>query len=179
MKLKKSSYTSRLYRWFYDENKMPNNLCPYFWKVVAMYVLILPTVVFGLPWMLWDSYEFKKANIVSKMAVGAFMWIGLFCALTPLVSLASLFTTFAKHSFLDSMAFLGCMVMAIAVIVGLVWYGMKLHTDYENRQYEALVIRDEYGYIIGRKPRPEKKWMIIEYIKAVYEKQCPSVEWDD
>lgn len=179
MKLKKSSYTSRLYRWFYNENNMPNNLCPYFWKVVAMYVLILPTVVIGLPWMLWDSYEFKKANLFSKMACGAFMWIGLFCALTPLVSLASLFTTFAKHSLLDSMAFLGCMVMAIAVIVGLVWYGMKLHTDYENRQYEALVIRDEYGYIIGRKPRPEKKWMIIEYIKAVYKKQCPSVEWDD
>lgn len=68
MKLNKTGKLARLYRWTYGKAEMPNNLCPYFWKV------LLAIIVFPITWLsyawgfrvhingtFWDA-EFDESN---------------------------------------------------------------------------------------------------------------------
>ena len=62
MKLTKNSFNSKLYRWFYCTNQLPINLCPYFWKLLMAWVLLIPVVVITLPVTLGEIRSLKQSN---------------------------------------------------------------------------------------------------------------------
>ena len=57
MKLNSNSISSKLYRWFYGTKELPNNLCPYFWKLVLAWLVLIPYSLVCLPVILTEIYD--------------------------------------------------------------------------------------------------------------------------
>lgn len=70
MKLKRTGLLARFYEWSYGED-VPDNLCPYFWKIIAAVAL------FPLSWATWWVPE--KPPFVVRVIMGAVLQLaGLF-----------------------------------------------------------------------------------------------------
>jgi len=89
MKLKTSSLSAKLYRYFYETEKMPKSLCPYFWKLVVAYLLILPLEIIGLPYTI-VMFLFKLNKNVCPFfkavltPLGILLLVALFFLLSPI-----------------------------------------------------------------------------------------------
>ena len=181
MQLNKNSISAKLYRWFYNQNVMPNNLCPYFWKLVFMWISILPFIVITLPGQILSKFE-KKTFGESMGYTFAFYAVSF--ALTVLASLPiSFFTTFADGGFWDTMRN-GSIVFWLFLIVVALYHGIKrlfirikeggkLY-DERGRRYYGY---DSEGYRIYYKEK--KPNILAEFIKAKYNKYCPKIEWNE
>lgn len=72
MKLNYNSTSAKLYRWFYGEESMPSNLCPYFWKLVVAYFFALPLALFTLPLLFMG--KFSDSDVGHRLGVSVVMW---------------------------------------------------------------------------------------------------------
>jgi hypothetical protein len=181
MQLNKNSISAKLYRWFYNQNAMPNNLCPYFWKLVFMWITILPFIVITLPGQIISKFE--KKTVGQSMAYTFAFYIFSF-ALTVLATLPiSFFTTFAVGGFWDNMRngsilFWGGLII-LALYAGIrrlfIWIkkGGKQYDEYGHRYYGY----DSEGNKIYHKEK--KPNILAEFIKAKYNKYCPKIDWKD
>jgi acyl-homoserine lactone acylase PvdQ len=73
MKLNINSTSAQLYRWFYATEQMPQSLCPYFWKLVLMWVFILPYTILSLPVILMDLKDPDRRTTGERAGVGFFI----------------------------------------------------------------------------------------------------------
>ena len=74
MKLNINSTSAQLYRWFYATTTMPQSLCPYFWKLVIMWLLILPYSILSLPVILMDLKDFEHRTMGERAGMGIIFW---------------------------------------------------------------------------------------------------------
>jgi hypothetical protein len=178
MKLNKNSVTSRLYKWFYGVSEykgLPNNLCPYFWKVVLMYITIIPYTLFSIPVVVYDlfdkQYENGDRSTGQRLGVSFGVYFGLLLLTGVITSIAGLFVKIEPKSFWEFCQFLGCMIWAIAIIVGTI-EGVKYLREWSTRDdgyYDTT--QDKW---ITKKTKVN---MTAEFIKAKYNKYCPKIDW--
>jgi hypothetical protein len=165
MNLKQNSISAKLYRWFYNQQTMPESLCPYFWKLLLMWVFILPYAIISLP-TIWAKQR-QYYTTFEKFGVGLFAWFLLGMVICMLSWVGLLFFEPVKDSFWWSILAVG-MAGWIAILgVGIALFIEKL--EYRN------IERDEYGFIIRKQ---KKESIIVVFIKAKYNKYCPKITWE-
>lgn len=183
MELNVNGVSARLYRWFYVTDKMPQSLCPYFWKLVIAYIFIVPLAVLSLPIFLFKQQN-SIENAFQRPFIGGFMWAFLLIAVMMIVGpLSSLFVGFLHDgSFLAHIQSVGFItlfvVITMSLIGGIVYLTSKIKE--QNRRRRSEWIWDEYGDYIKNpdySPYAAKPNIIIEFIKATYHKYCPKIDW--
>lgn len=178
MRLNKNSLTPKLYKWFYgvDEYKgLPTNLCPYFWKVVLMYLTIIPYTLFSIPVVIYDlldkQYENGDRKTGERLGVSFGVYIGIVIVSALIMAIVGLFVTFEPKSFLEHLMVGGTIFWVFLIIIGII-EGIKYLREY--------VTSDDSYY-----DETQDKWVVkrakinltTEFIKAKYHKYCPKLEW--
>ena len=178
MRLNKNSVSSRLYKWFYGVSEyqgLPNNLCPYFWKVVLMYLTIIPYTLISIPVVVYDlfdkQYENGERKTGERLGISAGVYIGVLMITSLITAIVGFFTPIETKSFWEFCQILGCMIWLGAIVVGII-QGVKYLREYSTT--------DKSYY-----SETENKWvykkttvnLTTEFIKAKYNKYCPKIDW--
>jgi len=183
MKLNHNSISAKLYRWFYGTKSMPSNLCPYFWKLVISYLFALPLILLTFP---YEIINFKDRDndepIGFRVFVSFIVCFFVFAAFAIIVTPSYLFGYRpTPDHFMYNVMIGGLMLWIVGTVVG-VYYGIKYLV---TKIKDSKNLYDEdgdryYGYDAnGNKIyyQEEKPNIIVEFIKAKYNKYCPKIEW--
>jgi hypothetical protein len=178
MRLNKNSVSSRLYKWFYGVSEyqgLPNNLCPYFWKVVLMYLTIIPYTLISIPVVVYDlfdkQYENGDRKTGERLGISVGVYIALFILATLISAILALFIKVEKNTLFEFLVVGGCLFWTGLIVIGVI-EGVK-----HLREYSTT---DKSYY-----SETEKKWiyektkvnLTTEFIKAKYNKYCPKIDW--
>jgi hypothetical protein len=173
MNLNKNSFSARLYRWFYNREEMPKNLCPYFWMLVTAYLFALPVVIFTLPFELVYT-KFGKDNEALGTRIGAsiIMWFFIFMAFVVISPVLLLFGASFNGS-LHNIFHGAILSYIIGTGFGLYYLVKFIYNKIKERNEPKY---DEDGNIVIR-GRAKKPNILVEFIKAKYNKYCPQITW--
>lgn len=178
MRLNKNSVTSRLYKWFYGVSEyqgLPNNLCPYFWKVVLMYLTFIPYVLFSIPVVVYDlfdkNYDNGDRSTGERMGVSVGVYIALFAVTALITAIVGFFIHIEPKSFWEFCQLTGCLVWGVLIILGLI-EGIKYLRDYTTTD-KSYYSEEENKWVVKK----AKVNMTTEFIKAKYNKYCPKIDW--
>lgn len=179
MKLNSNSISSKLYRWFYATNDLPNNLCPYFWKLVLSWLVLIPYSLFCLPVILHElfdkTYRFTDNSTGKRIGFSSLTYALLFFIGCMLSSIGWFFIQPEKDSFYQFMGTLGFVIWVISIIIGIV-EGFKAFKEWN---YRRKIKYDENGWRIYDSSKEEKTYLVVEFAKAKYNKYCPKIDWVD
>ena len=178
MKLNKNSVTSRLYKWFYGVSEyqgLPNNLCPYFWKVVLMYLTIIPYTLFSIPVVVYDlfdkQYENGERKTGERLGVSVGVYIGLFVLAALISAIVAIFIKVEPKSLFEFLVVGGCLFWAGLIIIGVI-EGIKYLREYSTTN-ESFYDHQQDRWVVKK----TKVNMTTEFIKAKYNKYCPKIDW--
>jgi len=175
MKLDHNSLSAKLYRWFYGTSKMPNNLCPYFWKLVISIVFGVPFGIFTVPHILVYYKDNSRDSISERIGVSAVYWIMIFCLISMLSVFGLFFVSPEKDSFYNNMIIGGIVLWIFAIVIGSYYLIQLLIEKWQNRHLERYT--DENGKTWAH-PKEKKSNILIEMIKAKYNRYCPKIDWN-
>ena len=178
MRLNKNSFTSRLYKWFYGVREyqgLPNNLCPYFWKVVLMYLTIIPYVLISIPVVIYDlfdkEYENGDRKVGERLGISVGVYIALF-AITALISaVLALFIQVEPKSLFEFLVVGGCLIWSALLVIGVI-EGTKYLREYSTRD-DSYFDEQQNKWVVKK----AKVNLTTEFIKAKYNKYCPKIDW--
>lgn len=162
MKLSTKSWHSWLFRYTYGKDNLPDNLCPYFWKLVLAMILFPVLFIFCLPAFILcrstgDNDLFEE-GVFSPALAFSFV-INL--ALVLIIGMIGMWFDF-NNEFLVAAGGCGWLIAICAGIDQLVRY-----------------IKSKRVKTYGTMYREEKPSILIEFIKAKYNKYCPKITWKD
>ena len=177
MKLNKNSLNAKLYCWFYGVGsyELPSNLCPYFWKLVLAWILVLPYGLLCTPFILTHelfdkTYKNGQNTFGERVGISVIMYIMLFALFALGVGVGALFTTYAKGSiFLNVLP--GSILLWIALVGIGIYQGIKALIV---KLSETKKVYDEHGYRVYPEKKPN---LAVEFVKAKYNKYCPKITW--
>lgn len=169
MKLNKNSFSSKFYKWFYETSILPNNLCPYFWKLLLAWVLValfgLPSMVLLIPFLIVATFNknalfFVKDNKYGAILVGFILYIALFVLMCIIIFFLTLFNVipYVDGSNIAHLQIWGGIFSFFGFVSGIVYLSK---------------------YLAERKKTKVKQPNIItEFVKAKYNKYCPKIDWE-
>lgn len=180
MKLKSNSISSKLYRWFYGTNVLPNNLCPYFWKLVLAWLVLIPYSLVCAPIIIMelfdgDGYRYDDNSTGKRIGFSALAYFMLFCVICMISFIGWFFVTPEKDSFYMFLGTVGGMIWIVSIIVGVI-EGYKVFKEWN---YRRKIKYDENGWRIYDSHKEEKTYLVVEFVKAKYNKYCPKIDWID
>jgi len=154
MNLRTNSLQAKLYRYFWSTDKLPENLCPYFWMSLIMYVFIIPYAIISFP-LQKVSYR-DDIPTIGMWFLGA---IG-YGAIYLLVSMVAMWFVLGNetYSWIVSSGICG---WALVVIISMIAYA---HHRKELKE-EAI---DAGTYQEG---------IVVSFVKAKYNRYCPKITW--
>ena len=178
MKLNQNSVSAKLYKWFYGVSEyqgLPNNLCPYFWKVVLMYLTFIPYVLFSIPVVVYDLFDKNFSNgdrkTGERLGISVGVYIALF-AITALISaIVALFIKVESGSWFEFLVVGGCLIWAGLVVIGII-EGVKHLREYTTTN-DSYYDEQQDKWVVKK----TKVNMTAEFIKAKYNKYCPKIDW--
>lgn len=167
MNLNSKSFSARLYRWFYAHNKMPNNLCPYFWKLFVAYILALPVFIVTLPYEIcWGKFGKDHETLGAKLGLSLVCYLIVVAAMTLLSPLCLLiYSNIAEDSILHKIIGGGIFLWFLAIGVSL---GLLI-------EYLVKRLRDRNE----TSNKTKNKNIVVEFVKAKYNKYCPKIDWNE
>jgi hypothetical protein len=174
------SFHAKLFKSTYGREKLPTNLCSYFWLDVLAFIIMIPA---------WPGH---LINIIRKKNdTAAFIFvIHVFVALM----IGLLFYTKEQqknNNILIPAYFIGmaCFVSFIGVIIGIIFLVGYLKELAEKRRYnEFYKIRvanpelDNYEIwerVEERHGKKGRRWLLTEWFKAFKGKYCPRLDWKE
>jgi amino acid transporter len=184
IQLKENSITARMYRWFYTKQNMPNNLCPYFWKVVIMYLVIIPYFLGCLPVVVSKRLQKiqKTVETIRPLIslVVYMLFILLFFALCPLINLFYKMPEKFVTSGYALYVILGVILVVIGIILFFEWLKDRRNKiEYQRELLERMKQNNLDPKNFDFEPiRTPAIFVIVEYIKAYYKKYCPQITWN-
>jgi hypothetical protein len=156
MKLNQNSISSKLYRWFYGTNDLPNNLCPYFWKLVLAWLVLIPYSLVGLPSIIMEvydkDYKYNDVSTGKRIGIGALCYILLFFIFCMLSFIGWFFVLPTKGSFYAFAGSIGIFVWIGAIVIGII-EGCR---EFNEWNYRRKIKYDENGYRIWNEPKEKK-----------------------
>jgi hypothetical protein len=181
MELKQNSISAKLYRWFYGTDSMPSNLCPYFWKLVVMYIFIVPFFVVTLPMFIFSRSEREwHIRIMMSVVIYAFGFICLLAIYAPITYL--IWGIFEGNSVWSGFQLGGFITLGISTVLAIV-FGISylvMERKEKNRLKQLEYIWNENGEPVPNPdyvPYVKKPNIILAFISAKYNKYCPKVDW--
>jgi uncharacterized Tic20 family protein len=179
MKLKSNSISSKLYRWFYGTNDLPNNLCPYFWKLVLAWLVLIPYSLVCAPVIIMElfdkSYDYNDNSTGKRIGFSALVYFMLFCVVCMISFIGWFFVIPEKDSFYMFLGTMGGMIWIISIILG----SIEGYKAFKEWNYRRKIKYDENGRRIWNQPKEEKTYLVVEFAKAKYNKYCPKIDWID
>jgi hypothetical protein len=181
MNLSENSLHAKLYRWFYASERLPNNLCPYFWKLMIALVFVLPTSIIYIPLVILlfvvalfdkdDTREVNEYEFGERMIISIMLYLMLFFTFCICVFFIELFCgAYKKDSFLSVCGALGFVIMAAAIVIGIIYLFRTILDKIEERRE---IKQSNYE----PPQKSETLQMIGEFIKAKYNRYCPKITW--
>lgn len=161
MKLSTNSLSAKLYRWFYDQNEMPNNLCPYFWKLVIMYILIIPYVIITLPSQI--VFKFEQNDKETNIAMSIFLFLLIFVIICMISVPVILLFDLNPNEFWRNIFSGGVISWVFLITIG-IYYGFKYLFQKLKQKLNETEKKNSY--------------ILVEFVKAKYNKYCPKIDWD-
>jgi hypothetical protein len=180
MKLSTNSLNAQLYCWFYGQRSrnLPSNLCPYFWKLVLAWILVIPYGIFTLPSILLfelfsKDYKNGDKKTGERFAISLAIYIGLFLLLCMISAITTMFITLHHGTLFGEIWAAGILIWVVIIAVS-IFFGIKALIEYIK---DGRKVYDENGYRIYSKTKEKKPRIIIEFIKAKYNSYCPKIDW--
>lgn len=178
MRLNKNSITPRLYKWFYgvsDYQGLPNNLCPYFWKVVLMYLTIIPYTIFSIPVVVYDlfdkQYENGDRKTGERLGISVGVYIALFAISALISAIVALFIKVDKGIWFEFLVAGGVLIWVGLIVIGII-EGVKHLREYTTTN-DSYYDEQQDKWVVKK----TKVNMTSEFIKAKYNKYCPKIDW--
>jgi len=174
MKLDHNSLSAKIYRWFYQVYDMPSNLCPYFWKLAFMYLVIIPYSIIVLPKIIFrkDSGS-DDVRIISSLLIWTIAFFGFTAIYSPVTYL--IWGVGPKNSGMDALQRVGLIVWVVSVVALILLWIFNLKPSKRNQK--RIWSNEEYDYIDNPDYRPSFLVITKEFIKAKYYKYCPKIDW--
>lgn len=177
MTLNQNSTSAKLYKWFYGTNDLPTNLCPYFWKLVLAWLVLVPYSLVCLPMIVLEltdkGYKYNDTNTGKRIGMSVIAYFMLFVISSMISLICAFFVLPEKGSFYMAMVSIGTMTWVVAIVIGVV-EGYKAFKDWN---YRRKIKYNENGYRILNPPKQEKTYLVVEFAKAKYNKYCPKIDW--
>lgn len=164
MKLSKSSWHYLLFSKTY-ERQVPENLCPYFWLLLLAIFCFPFNFIWNLPCTIihWISKLWDKDGFIDRQDTyfneGFKLSLVINILLICVVSMVGVWFNYHNRVFFI-FGILGYMVL---VVVGAYFIS-------EWRKKRSVNKNNPY-----KEPRPN---ILVEFIKAKYNRYCPKIEWD-
>ena len=159
--LKETSISARLYKWYWNTDKLPDNLCNYFWALVIAYIGFIPCVLLTLPALIVDWYYDKKIyrNVFDENFGLSFgCYLVLFLIICIPFGVYGLFHLAPKQPI---MQMVGIIEIIMIIFFTFIW-----------------LFRKAFDYILKSKiPKENKPNLVVEYFKSVKGKYCPQIIW--
>lgn len=151
MTLNQNSIHAKLYKEFYSTEVLPDNLCPFFWKLLMAWACSPFYFIFGLP----IKRDWIWGRIVKWISLVLLIIIALGCAVFFFYANYHLARYWLNcYSYNNDLAFMGGLYDA--------WFsGIFL-----------------YNYIKGKLYKKKRQYIVAEFIKAKYGKYCPQINWE-
>lgn len=179
MKLNSNSISSKLYRWFYGTKELPNNLCPYFWKLVLAWLVLVPYSLVCLPVILTEIYDkeyrYTDNSTGKRIGLSTIIYGMIFFILCMISFFGLFFIKPEKDSLYGFMGTMGGFLWVISIVIGIIEGTKALEKWNQTRKIKY----DENGYRIWNQPKEEKTYLVVEFVKAKYNKYCPKIDWID
>lgn len=177
MQLNLNSLSAKLYRWFYTTSQMPQSLCPYFWKLVLMWVLILPYSLISIPTLIIRRFQpDAKYSTISRFVVSLVVWFIIFILLCMLIAVfAPFFIGLPKLS--DDLYLLLFTLGSACWLVTIVYGSGSLFMWAKEKWINRNIKYDEHGNPIWEPTKERQPSIITEFVKASYNKYCPKIDW--
>jgi hypothetical protein len=173
MQLNINSRTAKLYRWFYANSKMPQSLCPYFWKLVLMWFFILPYTILSLPIILMDRKDPENRTTGERAGMGFIVWFILGMLICMISWIGIFFFEPVKDSAWLHMLVAGGIGWVFSIVIG----GIQLFKWSKEKWENRNVKYDKDGYRIWEPIKQKEPSIITEFVKAKYNKYCPKIDW--
>ena len=175
MKLNINSNTAQLYRWFYGTSRMPESLCPYFWKLVLMWTFILPYSILSLPAIIMERIDRSQFHSTGERAgLGFIAWFILFILICMVSWVGLFFVEPVKDTLYYHSIVIGGMGWVLSFGIGIATAYNYLTKQWKNRNIKY----DEFGRRIWNPIVEEQDSIIVSFVKASYNKYCPRIDWD-
>jgi len=160
MELNSNSFSAKLYCWFYDKRsfELPESLCPYFWKLLIAYVVVIPYCIFALP-VLWLN-NWRNESIARGVFGSILAYALIYMIFTFLLIPYGLVFGLAKSAFIKVSFNVGIQVWVVFIIVFL-----------------SHSISWLYKFITNKKFKPKKPNLLKEFTLAKINKVCPKITW--
>jgi hypothetical protein len=171
MTLNENSLNANLYRWFYGKFNLPTNLCPFFWKLVAAWILLIPFSLFCLPTIIMDifsgNFTLGKEKPGDRLWISLVIWIGLYLVTCMGLAIALFFTDLGGFTALGKS---GILLWVVALIIGAIYLGIHGYENYKDSKKKY----DQWGNRIYKEKTDN---ILIGFIKAKYNEWCPVITW--
>lgn len=168
MELNRNSLSARVYREVYNTRHMPESLCPYFWKLVLAYPLIVLLLPLLIPTWITLKFQDEADNeypIGAKAVIGLLLYAFGFVVFMIGVFISSCWISYYKGTIMYQFYFSGGF---ISFILGVFSVSFLIKYIIDNRKYKRK-FNNEY---VEEKPN-----LIVEFVKAKYNKYCPKITW--
>lgn len=179
MKINTNSWHVKLHKYIFT-GRLPDNLCPYFWRIVKGLIFVIPTFISRLPLYLAWLFEmlFKKTDYANSFLVnnknedrslenmfGFLMYVLLLCVFTLISIEYHFFRKIMGYSF-DPFYYSVAFKINIGVCIALMFY-------LAASGYKLWILNDQSSETnVEKTPN-----LLREFIKAKYHKYCPKIEW--
>lgn len=145
-------------------HREPNNLCPYFWKIVL--------AVFLLP-LTWPAY--LKELVFGRESFGMKIGFGLAVHVCIAVVLVGTIATFPEHPLWIGLLYMTGYILAVVLVLGLalvVFAGIVAAIKVGLEELSRRRARAKM-----EAPTDENSPLIRSKVRAYKEKVCPRIDW--
>lgn len=166
MKASIKSIHAKLYHFTYW-HELPSNLCPYFWKLVWATIIFIPNLIIQIPSLVVMIFNKNHGmyDCSERREVSGVIYFGLLILFIYVFASIHWFKAmFDFYSYDQVLANVGWIFNFIIAIGVCVWI---IKEKKPFRKNIKIGIREE-----------KKPSIIIEFIKAKYNKYCPKIDWE-
>lgn len=160
MELKIKSWYVWLWEYTYAED-LPNNLCPFFWKLILAMLLFIPNIIFRIPTSI-GNLIFKDKKIErgdARTGIGIFLYGVIFAILFVLHCEYNLLkATLGFYSYNQFAANVGLFMIIVALCILIGYYWKKNITTNKIKNIASNNI-------------------LVNFTKAWYNNHCPRINW--
>ncbi len=155
-------------------DEMPQNLCPYFWKLVFMYIFIIPYSIIVLPSIIMKDPDGNDVRFATSIIIWMAISLGFLAIYAPITWM--IWGLGPKDTLFGSLQFGGFMIWVVGIVLLGIWGAITYANRKKNQKY--IWSEDEYEYIENPNYRPSFFTITKEFIKAKYNRYCPKIDWN-
>ena len=180
---------AKYYRWYYDTKTLPENLCPYFWRLLGALIMMpfafLETIFIMILNALPGGKVDRLKNRIFGPIIGTMAMISIFIIAAVVLSmiifpfgimLGYRMTGIEEEitSMFDIIAGIAIGGYAISIIMLLTFIIIEAG-KYQKRARERRRLKKS-----NAPSEPKKKYSSVfgSMIKASYKKVCPKIDWE-